>query len=389
MHLKHIELSSFRNFTHEVIPFTKRVSLIVGRNGQGKTSILEAIYLLSHTKSFRSAKQKEVISWSSEKSKIKTQVNALVETDEGEKTISYEISDGRRKVFLNGNVVEKASHFYGQLPVLEFTPDELGLVKSAALTRRQFIDRVICLCDAHYVDHVVSYQRALKHRNATLKILKDPAIKPAERGALLMPWNQALVKYGKEICEKRKSFLKNLTPSFEKYLSKIADTKEDSKIILRYESTYLSEDGEVLNEERLLTELINSTERDMIMRATLKGVHRDDLGIYFSSSAGEKSCRTSASQGQARSIALALKLAAVDYVKERTKIAPIVLLDDVESELDANRTRALFRLINEFNTQVIITSTHPSEEFLKTVSTYQHIEIESGKVAKIMEMEGT
>lgn len=361
------------------------MSLIVGRNGQGKTSILEAIYLLSHTKSFRSAKQKEVISWNSEKSKLKTQVNALVETEEGDKTISYEISEGRRKVFLNGNVVEKASLFYGQLPVLEFTPDELGLVKSAALARRQFIDRVICLCDAHYVDHVVSYQRALKHRNATLKILRDPAIKPSERSPLLVPWNQALVKYGREICEKRKAFLKQLSPRFESYLSKIADTKDDSKIILRYESTYLSEDGEVHNEEQLLSDLLASTERDMIMRATLKGVHRDDLGIYFLSNAGEKSCRTSASQGQARSIALALKLAAVDYVKERTGTAPIVLLDDVESELDANRTKALFRLINEFNTQVIITSTHPSEEFLKTVSNYQQIEIESGKVINVQD----
>jgi DNA replication and repair protein RecF len=351
--LDELEVRGIRNLKPQRVSFRKRVTVISGRNGQGKTSLLEAIFLLSHHRSFRTSLLRDVVSWADpERSGF---IRGLVRSAVGSREIRLELDRGRRVLLLDGKRTEAAGQFFGQLRCVTFTPEELQLVKGAPQMRRQYVDRTLALVDREYFANLVQYQRALKQRNS---VLGTPA---GGDDAVLVPWERLLAEHGRPIAAARSEFLSAIAPSCAKYYRDLCGGEPNAgeKISFRYRSDF-SSDGEMLSQDEILALFEGGRGQDCRLKATQLGVHRDDVEIVFGAEAVSGSARSLASQGQSRTIALALKLAAVEYIGNRSGEAPIILLDDAESELDAARREGLFEFLQGSSSQVIITTTDPS-----------------------------
>lgn len=358
MRLKSLELSGFRNLVPQSLEFKKRVSFIYGRNGQGKTSLLEAIYLLSQQKSFREVKMQELVSWSAERREAF--VSAKLEAGGLDKSLSYKIVQGRRSVFINENKITEAKLFFGEIPVIAFTPENMVLVQGAPLERRKYLDKLLTLLDPAYLDSLMPYQRALRQRNA---LLRDGASGEEETRKEVRFWDEILAKNAYKIAKKRLELLKEIKPRVISIYQKLTSEREEmliEEISFFYKSSFLDEDLEVFEEEQIKQMFVESFQKDYRYQRTTLGIQGDDFDLFIDSGHGEKKARNSASQGQARSFSLALILAAIEEVGEKTKKQPIILLDDVESELDELRRSALERLILEKGNQVFISSTEPN-----------------------------
>lgn len=394
MLLQNCEIHHFRSFRSVSVDIASRVVLFVGRNGEGKTSLLEAIFLLSHSRSFRPGRTRDLVRWDEGShepscwivgdSVFQTFVRAVVEGSAGSKTVSYGIESGKRKAFVNDKPAQSAGQFFGQVPVLEFVPEQLQLVKGEPAERRAFLDRAISLVERSYVEQLINYQRALRSRNAVLQALRE---KRAQGRAedLLYPWEQSLATSGSFIAERRVKFLENLKPRALKYYLVLSSLEREQTQIehldFDLESDFMSADGKPAEIAQLYVE---SRSKDIQLGRTSCGVHRDDLSLWLVMAGVKRLARVSASQGQARSVALALKLAAVDYVKETAGESPILLLDDVESELDLYRKTALYELlINELKCQVLVTATDYSRSTFAQHSDIQVFEISGGNILEI------
>lgn len=358
MRLKSLELSGFRNLLPQSLEFNKRVSFIYGRNGQGKTSLLEAIYLLSQQKSFREVKMQELVSWGAERKEAF--VSAKLEADGLEKTLSYKIERGRRSIFINDNKVTEAKLFFGEIPVIAFTPENMVLVQGAPLERRKYLDKLLTLLDPAYLDSLMPYQRALRQRNALLR--EEEKSEEQVRKEIYF-WDEILAKNARKIASKRLELLKEIKSRVISLYQRLTSEREEmpqEEISLSYKSDFLDEDLEVCEEEKIRKMFLENLEKDSRYQRTTLGIQADDFDLFIDSGKGEKKARHSASQGQARSFSLALILAAIEEVEEKTKKLPIILLDDVESELDELRRAALEQIILEKNNQVFISSTEPN-----------------------------
>ncbi|MCB0323182.1 MAG: DNA replication/repair protein RecF [Bdellovibrionales bacterium] len=386
MRLERLEVAGFRNLANQVLPFPKRVTSLIGRNGQGKTSVLEAVYLLAHAKSFRSSRIRELVSWDKEKTGDLGSkgsgapdcfVAGTVATAVGEKRLRCEIRGGKRSVFLNENRIQSAGSFYGQLNCLVFTPDELQLVKGLPAGRRSFLDRLLAMSSHGYVEHLVAYQRALKHRNKLLSQTGGTSSSGVRQA--LAAWDQVLAEHGAHVVQQRLQLTQALAEQFSARYQRVAAGAKET-VTLRFLSQCLEGTGPLAPAE-LVKRYQERWESDLRRRTTTFGVHRDDLGFFLESNKREHPARSSASQGQARSIALSLKLSAIQVLRERTEEDPVLLLDDVESELDAGRQQAFYDLLHEFSSQIIITSTDRSK-FLDAASVDAHvIEIHEGRIS--------
>ena len=335
MYLNQIEIFNFRNLKTQLVEFPEQVTLVIGNNGQGKTSLLEAIYILSQGKSFRSNKQAEILNWQAENEKCL--IEGFVNSLSGTNKINYILENGRRKILLNDKTVGKASNFYGQFTAVEFTPQELQLVSGAPIIRRQFIDKTMAMVDKLYVDSLVKYQRALKQRNSLLK-----SYPPAPESEIDI-WDKTLIEQGLIIAEKRLLFLEGIEQKFHEYYQNLAQNKHE-KAYLKIESNFISA-NRLLEQQELEKIFSDSRAVDLQQQKTNIGVHRDELIFLLDVGSGQKSARSFASQGQTRCLALAINLASIDFLLEKTGEEPLVLLDDVESELDINRTHALYQLL--------------------------------------------
>lgn len=382
MHLQRLELFRFRNLLEQTIEFPHRLTLILGDNGQGKTSIIEAIYLLAHAKSFRSNRSRDLVSWLKEGAggSVDCSVSGQLLSESGSKTLRCSISKGKRSIFLNENRLETASSFYGQLNCVVFTPDDLILVKGSPSQRRSFLDRILAMSDRGYVDSLVAYQRALRNRNKLISENKDRARLERE----VRPWDQLLLEHGLVVAEKRKELIDSLQPLSQQFYSSLVPKQQES-IRLSYQSHFLDKNFELRNSETMKSVFAESLEKDAKSRGTSVGTHRDEVLIELDSGNGFHAARMGASQGQSRSIALSLKLAAVKCLLERTKELPILLLDDVESELDSSRRAAFYGLLRNFETQIIMTATELSEE-LKTACPELHQLLISGGELRLSEV---
>lgn len=353
MILQELEVCGMRNLLPQRLTFPKRVTVIFGQNGQGKTSVLEAIFLLSQNRSFRTSQIRDVVSRNAEDGRAR--VCGRVKSRLGEREITLEIHKGRRSLLLDGKKAEAAGQFFGQLRVVTFTPEELQLVKGAPLLRRQFLDRTLSLVHPAYIFHLVHYQRAIKQRNAVLG-------KSLVRDEELVPWEDLLIQHGQEIALLRQSFLRSIGPSCEKFYRQLCENSEaaqSERVSLEYESDFL-EAEHLLANDTLQRQYESKRAQEKRLRATQFGVHKDDIRIVFSCEEVSGLARSIASQGQTRTLALALKLAAISYIQEITDELPILLLDDVESELDAQRRQGLFEFLKNSEHQVLITTTDPS-----------------------------
>ena len=377
MHIHQLALSGFRNLQPQSISFEKRVSLVTGRNGQGKTSLLEAVFFLAHAKSFRTSKIRDVLRWGEDGASSITgaELQAKVETADGLKEIECRISGGKSKARINGIAVEQASGFYGQLSCVVFTPDELQIVKGPPQGRRKYLDRILVSVDRGYVDKVVQYHRAVKSRNAVLHEMKDRR----DSASTLAPWDTLVARFGVEIIKTRLELIEEIQPLVLSYYQQLSSSSES--IAMEY-SSKLIRDGVLCSAEEVENLLRDVLDKDLMRKSTALGPHRDDLNLNIDSGFGNKLARSAASQGQARSYALALKMASIEYLSGKLGEPPVVLLDDVESELDEHRREALYRLLSELQSQTILTATELSQE-LRALSEGPNIfVVEEGRVEK-------
>ena len=341
MIIKSIELSNFRNYESLNIQFDRGTNILYGDNAQGKTNILEAAYLSGTTKSHKSSKDKEMIRFNCEEAHIRT----IVEKNEKEYQIDMHLrSRGSKGVAVNKIPIKKASELFGILNIVFFSPEDLNIIKEGPAERRRFLDSELCQLDKLYLSDLAKYNKILNQRN---KLLKDISFRP-DLMETLSVWDMQLVETGKRIIQRRKIFIEELNEIIGQIHSNISGGKEH--LILKYEPN--------IDDIFFGDELIKAKQKDLKLCQTTVGPHRDDM--LFSVDGID--IRKFGSQGQQRTSALSLKLSEIEIVKKSIHNTPVLLLDDVLSELDSNRQNYLLNSISDI--QTIITCTG-LEEFVK------------------------
>ena len=341
MIIKSIELSNFRNYEKLQLNFDDGTNILYGDNAQGKTNILEAAYLSGTTKSHKGSKDREMIRFDGEEAHIRT----IVQKNEKEYQIDMHLrKSGTKGVAVNKIPIKSASELFGILNIVFFSPEDLNIIKNGPSERRRFIDFELCQLDKIYLSDLSKYNKTLVQRN---KLLKEINYRPDLLDTLPV-WDMQLLEYGKSIIKKRKQFVDELNYIISEIHYKISGGNEN--LILKYEANI----DDIFFED----ELNKAKQKDLRLCQTTVGPHRDDM--LFSIDGVD--IRKYGSQGQQRTSALSLKLSELELVKKSINNTPVLLLDDVLSELDSNRQNYLLNSINE--TQTIITCTG-LEEFVK------------------------
>lgn len=355
MWINNIKLINFRNYDNEEISFDKDVNVFYGENAQGKTNILEAVFLCAMGKSFRTNKDKELISLNAE--------NSLVEIEyqksDREGKICIELGD-RKRISVNGVKLKKMSELLGTINVVIFTPDDINILKGGPQNRRKFLDVMISQLKPNYMHNLSLYLRTLEQRNNYLRQIKDKNMDEN----LLDIWDEKLADYSYIICKYRKEYIEKIKEKIEIIHNEITDSKE------LFEIEYLTECD---NKDYFLKLLKSRRKLDIIKGYTTKGIHRDDFVIYIN----KKRLDVYGSQGQHRTAILSLKLSELNIVEEEVGEYPVLLLDDFMSELDYKRRNHFLKKIN--NIQVIITCTDKLNIENKNILIYN---VNDGKVFK-------
>lgn len=334
MIIKSLELNNFRNYDNLNLSFNKGTNILYGDNAQGKTNILESIYLSATTKSHKVSKDKEIIKFGCEESHIRT----YLEKDGVEYRVDMHLRSNKSKgIAINKQKINKAAELLGLLNIVLFSPEDLNIIKNGPAERRRFIDIELCQLDSFYLYNLNHYNKIVNQRN---KLLKDLYLKPDLKETLTI-WDSQLVSFGSKIIERRQIFINQLNEIINKIHSKLSGGKES--LIIKYEPDVSIEDFD--------NKLFHNKERDIRLKQTSVGPHRDDFSFIIN----DIDIRKYGSQGQQRTTALSLKLSEIELVKKITKDTPVLLLDDVLSELDSKRQNYLLNSIGDI--QTIITCT--------------------------------
>ena len=334
MIIKSIELENFRNYDSLNINFDEHTTFLFGDNAQGKTNILEAAYISGTTKSHKGSRDKEIIKFDKNESHIKT----IILKNEREYQIDIHLKKNKSKgIAINRVPIKKATDLFGLINIIFFSPEDLNIIKNGPSERRKFMDAELCQIDKIYLSDLSNYNKALNQRNALLKeIIYKPELKDT-----LPIWDEQLINYGKKIITRRQEFINDINIIVKDIHSKITGGKEI--IDVSYDPN--------IEDIFFLDELVKNKEKDMRFCQTSVGPHRDDIKITVDGI----DIRKFGSQGQQRTCALSLKLSEIKLVENTINDKPILLLDDVLSELDKNRQSYL--LDNLIDTQTIITCT--------------------------------
>lgn len=338
MKIDSIEIENFRNIEKLKLDFDD-VNIIWGENAQGKTNLIEAIYLFTGSKSFRGVRDKELVEFKKESAKLKIEFE-----NKSRKQNAELIIKGRRTAKLNGIEKKSTTALGDELKAVIFSPVHLSMVKAGPIERRKFIDNSLCQLKSNYRSVLKEYNRCLAQRNMLLKDMKNNA----NLEDMLYIWDKNLAKSGAKIIYQREKYIEALLPFATEIFDGLSKGRE--KIDLKLQCGFECKDKSVAEIENELTKLlISGRNSDILNRITTSGPHRDDMEILIN----EKSARLYASQGQQRSCVLALKLAEASLLKEMTDDEPLALLDDVMSELDESRQDYILNHIK--NWQVFIT----------------------------------
>lgn len=349
-----VELSDFRNYKSLSMNFHAGTNILYGNNAQGKTNILEAIYVAATTKSHKGSKDKELIRLTTNEShiRLKSDKDGMVHT------IDMHIKKNRSKgIAIDGVPIRKSSELIGLVHVVFFSPEDLSIIKNGPAERRRFIDMELCQIDKIYLHNLTKYNKILLQRNNLLKQIRFND----ELMDTLSIWDQQLVSYGKEIIERRRQFIEQLNFILSSIHKKLSGGKEE--LLIQYEAN--------ISSDSFKKKLEDSIYRDSNLKMTTVGPHRDDISFLVK----DIDIRKFGSQGQQRTAALSLKLAEIELLKMITGQNPILLLDDVLSELDRDRQNYLLDSIKDI--QTIITCTG-LEEFVNN-------RVEINKVFKVLE----
>ena len=335
MYIKKIRLNNFRNYEEQEIELNKNINIFYGDNAQGKTNIIEAIYLSSLGKSFRTKKDNELINIENKKK------NALIETEykkiDREGKIKIDINE-KKYVFINDVKIKKLSEILGNINIVLFSPEDINLFKEGPAKRRRALDIMISQLRPAYVYNLNMYLKNLEQRNNYLKLIKYEK----KTKELLDIWDEKLAEYAEKIIFYRKEFIEKIKEQIIDIHKKITENNEIIKI------EYFSD---CENKEKYIEILKNEREQDIIKGYTRKGIHRDDYLVYLN----DKELKLFGSQGQHRTVLLSFKISELNIIYNEIGEYPILLLDDFMSELDNKRIKNLLENIE--NIQVIITCT--------------------------------
>ena len=333
MYIEKIKLQNFRNYKQLELNLNKNINIIYGNNAQGKTNILESIFLCSFGKSFRTTKEKEMIKF--DETNLVVEVFYQKKDRDGKRKI--EIGD-KKQIYLNGIKIKKLSELLGNVNIVIFTPEDINILKDGPAGRRRFLDMMIGQLRPNYVYNLNMYLKTIEQRNNYLRQIREEN-KPEE---MLEIWDEKLAEYAEIIFNYRNEFIKKIIQKINKIHSEITENKE------KLEIEYISN---CENKENYLKLLKERRKLDIIKGFTTKGIHRDDFMIYIN----EKEVGAYGSQGQNRTVVLSLKLAELNVIYDEIGEYPILLLDDFMSELDIERRKNFLNNIK--NTQVILTGT--------------------------------
>ncbi len=334
MIIKSLKIKNYRNYKEEEISFDKGTNILYGDNAQGKTNILESIFLSATTKSHKGSKTTEIIKFEKDESLIQT----ILEKKNIEYKINISIKKNEKKeVAINNQKVKKISELLGIMNVVLFSPEDLSIIKNGPAERRKFLNIELCQLDKTYLYNLNYYNKIVNQRNKLFKDMnKDENLKNT-----ITIWNMQLLLYGKKIIEKREEFIHELNTILKEIHFHLTGKKEEVEIIYNPNVT----------KENMEEKLNQNIERDIFLKQTTVGPHRDDIDFYIN----KIDVRKFGSQGQQRMVALSLKLAEIELVKKTINDNPILLLDDVLSELDSKRQKFLLDYLG--NIQTIITCT--------------------------------
>jgi DNA replication and repair protein RecF len=348
MLLKTLELQGYRNYDSLQLHTEAGVNIFIGPNAQGKTNLLEAIHVLALTKSHRTSKDRELIGWNHETARIRAELSRRY----GDATVELQLSAQGKRARINGLEQRKLSGFVGAVNVVLFAPEDLDIVKGAPGVRRRFMDMEIGQVHPGYLHDLQQYQKVLQQRNRYLRMTE--ASKAAQD--LLDVWNEQLATHGVKMMQKRKSFVEKLQGWAEKIHGGITAGKE--RLTVRYvpsfgdfgEGPAAQDDSSLF--QQFMIKLTQGREQDFRRGMTMTGPHRDDLAFAING----KDVQSYGSQGQQRTAALSLKLAELELMREEIGEYPLLLLDDVLSELDRERQTQLIETFQS-RVQTFITTT--------------------------------
>ncbi len=357
MEIKRVQLKNFRNYQVETVEFKNGLNILEGKNAQGKTNMLEAIFLCAIGKSPRTKKDKDLIKWNETMAKVTLEFTKI----SGNKKIElFLFSNQNKSIKINGVPIKKIGELMGELNAIYFSPDELKLVKESPEERRRFMDIDLSQFNKNYFYTLSKYNKILEQRNKLLKTGNLATIKDT-----ILIWNEQLSEQASYIILKRLELIEQLKEFALKSHYYLTDNLE--KMELSYVGLNLKTKEELKAE--LLKQYEASLEKDLNLGFTTVGPHRDDIKIVVNNI----DVRHFGSQGQQRTCALSLKLAELEIFKSNLKEYPILLLDDVLSELDENRRNKLLKIINNF--QTILTCTEYGLNLPATVK-----QVSNGKI---------
>ncbi len=353
MWVKSIKLKNFRNYKNEKIELGENINIIYGENAQGKTNIIEAIFLCSMGKSFRTKKEKEMINLKEE--------NCLVEIEyeksDREGKIKIELAS-KKNIYINNIKIKKLSELLGKINIVIFKPDDINIIQGDPQNRRRFLDIMISQLRPTYMHTLSLYQKTIEQRNNYLKQIREEN----KDENMLEIWDEKLADYAIKINKYRNEFIKKIKEKIVKIHKEITNDKEEIEIIYN---------SDCENKDNYLNLLKQRRKLDIIKGFTTKGVHRDDFEIEINN----KNLKIYGSQGQQRTATLSLKLSELNVIYEEIGEYPILLLDDFMSELDKTRRENLIKNIKE--KQVIITCT---DQIVLENLEYLEYNVKEGKI---------
>ncbi len=360
MRINNIVLQNFRNYRNLELEFDNSRNIIVGENAQGKTNLIEAIYMCSFAKSFRTNNSADLVSFDSDYARI----NASIESEDIYKTINITINSKGKKVILkDGKPIKRLSDLLNNLVVVVFSPDDLRIIKDSPEKRRNFINRELSQLRPNYFDNLSKYNEAIKHKNALLKSGKFDEY-------VLDAYDDQIARSGFNLIRYRREFINNLSNKAAEIQSFISAERENLEIVI-------DETISPNNMEDMLEALKMNRDKDSYFGYSSIGPHRDDLVFEING----RDAKKYGSQGQQRTIALSLKLAEIKIAREILGENPILLLDDVLSELDLDRQSFLINEIDDV--QLFITSTEIHPEILDKMNDSTLYRVESGNIVRI------
>ena len=362
MIVESLKLQNYRNYEYLNMNFDEKINIIYGDNAQGKTNILESMYVCATSKSHRGSKDREIIRFDNDESHIKVNVK--------KNNMNYRIDMHLKKnkpkgIAVNGIPIKRAVELFGILNIVFFSPEDLNIIKNGPSERRRFIDMELSQLDKIYLDCLINYNKVVNQRNS---LLKEYAFSGREDIiSSLDIWDMQLVKYGNDVIKSREKFVKEINDLVKSIHTKLSGDREQLEII--YEPCVKEQDFE--------SELVRVRDRDLKFKCTNIGPHKDDMCFLING----MDVRKYGSQGQQRTAALSLKLAEIELVKQIIHDTPVLFLDDVLSELDSRRQNFLLDSIG--NIQTMITCTGLDEFINNRFSINKIFKVVNGTVSSM------